>query len=259
MQYQDLIIEKKGVICIVKLNRAKSLNAIIPSMFQELNTLMQELEKDSKTKVIIITGEGKAFAAGADITYMNKLNAKEAKKFAEDATAILRKMEEIPQVFIAAVNGYALGGGCELSLACDFRIAATNAKFGFPETSLGIIPGWSGTQRLPRLVGLARAKEMILTCEKIDAIEAYRIGLVNQVVESEELMEKAMNFAEKIARNSSVAVGYAKEAVNRGIQMDLDSAIDYENNLFGLCFATEDQKEGLTAFEEKRKPNFKGK
>lgn len=260
MDYEMLNVERKGSVCVVKLNRPKSLNAIVPQMLFELNSLFLEIEKEENgPSVVILTGEGKSFAAGADISYMSALDAGGAKLFAHECSQILRSMESMKIVFIAAVNGYALGGGCELVLSCDLRIAAENAKFGFPETSLGIIPGWSGTQRLPRLVGAARAKELIFTCDKIGSKEALDIGLVNKVVPSDELLEKALYMAEKIANNGRIAVGYAKEAINRGTQMDLDSAVDYEKNLFGLLFATADQKEGMTAFAEKRKPCFKNK
>lgn len=255
-EFTEIICEKQGGICIIKINRPKVLNALVPSVFYELNQALDEIEADPEIRVVIITGEGRAFAAGADITYMKDLDAKGAKAFATHITSVLRRMESMEQIFIAAVNGYALGGGCELSMACDLRITEAGTKFGLPETGLGIIPGFSGTQRLTRLVGLTIAKEMVVTGKKIDGVEAYRIGLVNKVAEDGKLMEEAIDMANQILKNASLAVSYGKEAINRGIQLDMDSAIDFETNLFGLCFATEDQKEGMTAFCEKRKPHF---
>jgi enoyl-CoA hydratase len=208
-------------------------------------------------RVVVLTGEGKAFVAGADIAYMSNLNPDQAKKFSEDGSRLFRKIETLNKVVIAAVNGFALGGGCELAMACDFRIASVKAKFGQPEVGLGIIPGFSGTQRMARLIGLGRAKELIFTGEHIDAQEAYRIGLVNKVTEKENLLEETYIIAEKIKSNSRVAVKYAKESMNRGIETDIETGIAYENNIFGLCFASQDQKEGMNAFMEKRHPDFK--
>ena len=188
---------------------------------------------------------------------MSNLNPDQAKKFSEAGSRLFRKIETLNKVVIAAVNGFALGGGCELAMACDFRIASVKAKFGQPEVGLGIIPGFSGTQRMARLIGLGRAKELIFTGEHIDAQEAYRIGLVNKVTEKENLLEETYIIAEKIKSNSRVAVKYAKESMNRGIETDIETGIAYENNIFGLCFASQDQKEGMNAFMEKRHPDFK--
>ena len=254
--YKEIICEKQGEICLIKINKPKVLNALTPSIFVELNYALDDIEADDEVRVVIITGEGRAFAAGADISYMKDLDAQGAKEFAKHITSVLRRMESLDKVFIAAVNGFALGGGCELAMACDLRIADKHTQFGLPETSLGVIPGFSGTQRLTRLVGLTRAKEMVLTAERITAEEAYRIGLVNKIADDGMIMEEAYKMANKIIKNASIAVSYGKEAINRGIQLDMDSAIDYEKNLFGLCFATADQKEGMTAFVEKRTPNF---
>ena len=224
-----------------------------------MDTLFTELENDSSISVIILTGEGKAFVAGADITEMSSMDAAEGKAFGEKGAKVFRKIELLSKPVIAAVNGYALGGGCELAMCCDIRIASAKAKFGQPEVGLGITPGFSGTQRLPRLVGMGKAKELIFTAEVINADEACRIGLVNSVAEPEELMNTAVAMAEKIAGKAPVAVKYSKESINRGMQCSMDEAINIEANLFGLCFATEDQKEGMKAFMEKRKAKFNNK
>lgn len=257
--YKEIICEKQGEICLIKINRPKVLNALTPSVFTELGYALNDIEADDEVRIVIITGEGRAFGAGADIEYMRHLDAKGAKDFANHITGVLRRLESIDKVFIAAINGYALGGGCELALACDIRIAENDTKFGLPEVKLGVIPGFSGTQRLARLVGITAAKGMVLTGDQIDSQEAYRIGLINLIVEKGTLLEEAYKYANKILKNGSIAVSYAKEAITRGIQLDMDSAIDYEKNLFGLCFATYDQKEGMTAFCEKRTPKYLNK
>lgn len=256
MVFNSLLIEKSESICIVKINNPKSLNSLNAEVLSELECAFDQIKNDEEISVVILTGEGKAFVAGADIAYMKNLNASEAKKFGEDGSRIFRKIETLDKVVIAAVNGFALGGGCELSMSCDIRIASTKAKFGQPEVGLGITPGFSGTQRLPRLVGLGVAKELIYTGNIIDAQEAYRIGLVNKVAEPDILMEEALSMAKKISSNSKVAVKYSKEAINTGIETDIETGIKYESNIFGLCFAADDQKEGMTAFIEKRHANF---
>ncbi len=257
MEFKNLLLEKNEGICTIKINNPQSLNALNAQVLQDLDSAFDLLSNDEEVSVIILTGEGKAFVAGADIAYMNELNVEQAKKFSEDGARIFRKIETLNKVVIAAVNGFALGGGCELAMACDFRIASEKAKFGQPEVGLGITPGFSGTQRLPRLVGLGRAKELIFTGGHIDAEEAYRIGLVNKVINKDSLMEETYALAKKIKSNSSSAIRYAKEAMNKGIETDIETGISIEANLFGLCFAHRDQKEGMTAFAEKRRPNFK--
>lgn len=259
MEYSKLLVEKKNGIAIVKINNPQSLNALNSTILGELDTLFTELENDSSISVIILTGEGKAFVAGADITEMSSMDAAEGKAFGEKGAKVFRKIELLSKPVIAAVNGYALGGGCELAMCCDIRIASAKAKFGQPEVGLGITPGFSGTQRLPRLVGMGKAKELIFTAEAINADEACRIGLVNSVAEPEELMNTAVAMAEKIAGKAPAAVKYSKESINRGMQCSMDEAINIEANLFGLCFATEDQKEGMKAFMEKRKAKFNNK
>ncbi len=257
MELKNLVIERNNGICTVKINNPKTLNSLNADVLSELECAFDEIREDEGVRVVVLTGEGKAFVAGADIAYMSNLNPDQAKKFSEDGSRLFRKIETLNKVVIAAVNGFALGGGCELAMACDFRIASVKAKFGQPEVGLGIIPGFSGTQRMARLIGLGRAKELIFTGEHIDAQEAYRIGLVNKVTEKENLLEETYIIAEKIKSNSRVAVKYAKESMNRGIETDIETGIAYENNIFGLCFASQDQKEGMNAFMEKRHPDFK--
>ncbi len=256
MELKNLIIEKDKGICTVKLNSPQTLNSLNAEMLDELEYAFDQIKDDKEVLAVVLTGEGKAFVAGADIAYMSKLSPAEAKKFSEDGSRLLRKIETMEKIVIAAVNGFALGGGCELSMACDIRIASDKAKFGQPEVGLGIIPGFSGTQRLARLIGLGRAKELIFTGLHINAEEAYRIGLVNKVTDKDSLMEEAFKIAEKIISNSRAALSYAKEAMNRGIETDIETGIAYESNIFGLCFASKDQSEGMTAFLEKRKPEF---
>ncbi len=257
MELKNLLVEKNEGICTIKINNPQSLNALNAEVLSELEIAIDQVEKDEEVKVVVLTGEGKAFVAGADIAYMNKLNPEQAKKFSEDGSRVFRKIETLNKVVIAAVNGFALGGGCELAMACDMRIASVKAKFGQPEVGLGTTPGFSGTQRLARLVGAGRAKELIFTGGHIGAEEAYRIGLVNKVTEIEELMEETYKLAGKIKSNSGTALRYAKESINRGTETDIETGIAYESNIFGLCFASEDQKEGMTAFLEKKHPKFK--
>jgi enoyl-CoA hydratase len=259
MAYKNIVIEKKENIGIVKLDNPKTLNALNIETLKDLDQGIESLAKDPEIFVIIITGNGKAFVAGADISEMLKMNAEEGRQFADFGSKIFRKIELLNKPVIAAVNGYALGGGCELAMACDLRIASNKAKFGQPEVGLGITPGFAGSQRLPRLVGLGRAKELIFTGDVIGADVAEKIGLVNKVVDLEDLMEESINLANKIARNGQVAVNYSKKAINRGYDLDFESGNEIEKMLFGLCFATKDQKEGMEAFLEKRKPSFENK
>lgn len=246
-------------VLIIKINNPGALNALNSEVLTEIGQAFDEASKDDNVNAIILTGEGKAFVAGADISEMSTLNAEQGKLFGEHGAGVFRKIEVMPKAVIAAVNGFALGGGCELAMACDIRIASEKAKFGQPEVTLGITPGFSGTQRLSRLVGLGKAKELIFTGNIIGAKEAKEIGLVNEVIEPDKLMETALEMAKKIASNAQIAVRYSKEAIDRGYQTDITTAIDIEANLFGLCFATEDQKEGMKAFLEKRKAEFKSK
>ncbi len=250
----NLILEVEGPIAVLKISRPKAMNALNSETLTELNQVLGEIEANDAVKVLILTGDGeKAFVAGADIAEMVNFTGTEGRAFGMRASEPFFKLQNMRQVTIAAVNGFALGGGCEISMACDIRIASENAVFAQPETGLGIIPGFGGTQRLARLVGMGRAKEIIFTGSNIDAQEAYRIGLVNKVVPQEELMDTAKKMAGKIARNASYAVSIAKAAINNGYDMDIHDAIEYEANLFGMTCSTHDKTEGMTAFLEKRK------
>lgn len=259
MDYQNVLFANEGGIGIVTLNRPQALNALNGQTMLELSRLMDEIVADKAVKVVVITGGGdKAFVAGADITEMRSMTAIEGRDWGKLGQATFHKIENLPQPVIAAVNGFALGGGCELAMACDIRVASEKAKFGQPEVSLGITPGFAGTQRLARLVGRGIAKELLFTGDIIDAAEAYRIGLVNRVVPAEQLLDQAKELAKKIMARAPVAVQLCKAAVNEGLDMDQDSAVAYEAEVFGLCFATDDQAEGMSAFVEKRKANFTG-
>ena len=269
MDYQKLIVERQGRIGVVRINHPEALNALDTLVLRELGQAFDAFAADAGIDVVVLTGEGRAFVAGADIAEMSAMTAAEGKAFGRLGADVFRKIELLPQPVIAAVNGFALGGGCELAMACDIRIASAKAKFGQPEVGLGITPGFSGTQRLPRLVGLGKAKELIYTAAVIPADEALRIavipadealriGLVNKVVAPEALMDEALALAATIASKARLAVRYAKEAINRGIETDIETGIAVEASLFGLCFATADQKEGMAAFLQKRKPDFTG-
>ena len=258
--YKTLIYEKTDNIGVLTINRPDKLNAISNELTEELKQLLDEIEKDEELRVMVITGAGdKAFVAGADIKELVDRDALVGRKVSRTRQDLFFRIENLPAPVIAAVNGYALGGGLELAIACSIRICSEKAQFGAPEVKLGIIPGDGGTQRLPRLVGLGRAMEMILTGDFIDALEAYRIGLVNKVVPHEELMDSAMEMAKKIAQRPPLAVRYAKEAVNRSQEGDSVSGYALESYLHALTCTTEDKKEGVSAFLEKRKGDFKGK
>jgi enoyl-CoA hydratase len=258
--YKTLIYEKKENIGLLTINRPEKLNAISNELISELKKLLDEIENDEELRALIITGAGdKAFVAGADIKELVDRDARLGRRVSQERQEVFSRIENLPVPVIAAVNGYALGGGLELALACSIRICSEKAQFGAPEVKLGIIPGDGGTQRLPRLVGLGRAMEMILTGDFIDAQEAYRIGLVNKVLPQEELMDKAMDLAKKIASRPPLAVRFAKEAVNRSQEGDAASGFALESYLHALSCTTEDKKEGVSAFLEKRKGKFKGK
>ena len=259
MDYANLLIEVADGVAVVTINRPAALNALNAAVLHELSAAIEELKKDAAVACVILTGSGsKAFVAGADIAAMQPLDAVTAASFARLGHGVLSAIETCPKPVIAAVNGFALGGGCELAMACDIRIASESARFGQPEVNLGVIPGFGGTLRLARLVGKGRAKELIFTGDMIDAQEAYRIGLANKVVAAEELLPTARKMALKIATKGPIAVRYAKESVDAGLEMDIDRAARFEADLFGLCFATADQKEGMLAFLEKRPAQFKG-
>ena len=244
--------EQEGFVGILTINRPKALNALNSQVLDELNETIDSIDIN-ETRALILTGAGdKSFVAGADIGEMSTLTKAEGEAFGKKGNDVFRKLETLEIPVIAAVNGFALGGGCEISMACDIRIASDNAVFGQPECGLGIIPGFGGTQRLARLVGMGRAKEMIFTCDNVDANEAYRIGLVNKVVAKEELMPTAKAMAAKIISKGSYAVSVAKAAINNGYDMDIQNAVEMEANLFGITCSTHDKKEGMTAFLERR-------
>ena len=257
MDYEFLKIERQDGITVMKISAPKSLNALNSTILKEIDSFVSGL--DNTTRVLIITGDGeKSFVAGADISEMAHLNEPQGFEFGRLGAQVFRKIETLPIPVIAAVNGFALGGGCELAMACDIRIASVKAKFGQPEVGLGIIPGFSGTHRLPKLIGQGYAKEMIYTGKVIRADEALRIGLVNATYEPEELMDKALEMAAMMLKNAAIAIRLAKQSINEGYDLDADGAIALENKLFGQCFATKDQKEGMDAFLNKRKADFIG-
>jgi len=258
--YKTLNFEKKENVGILTINRPEKMNAISKELTTELAKFLDEAENDEELRVLIITGAGdKAFVAGADIQELVDRDARIGRRVSRERQEVFSRIENLQIPVLAAVNGYALGGGLELAMACSIRIASEKAQFGAPEVKLGIIPGDGGTQRLPRLVGLGRAMEMILTGDFIDAQEAHRIGLVNSVVPLEELMKKTMELARKLASRPPLAVRYAKEAVNRSQEGSTTSSFALESYLHALSCTSEDKKEGVSAFLEKRKGEFKGK
>lgn len=259
-EYKNITFEVQDSIGVLMVNRPKVLNALNQETMQELHDLVGKIAADKSVGVVIITGSGdKSFVAGADISQMQPMSALEGRQWGRFSQNVFNAIENLPQPVIAAVNGYALGGGCELAMCCDMRIASEKAKFGQPEVLLGVVPGFAGTQRLPRLIGKGRAKELLFTGNQIDAAEAYRIGLVNAVVPAEQLLDEAKKWAKTILSRGPVAVQLCKAAVNEGMDMDFESGQSYESEVFGLCFATEDQKEGMAAFLAKRPAQFAGK
>ena len=245
--------EAEGMVGVITINRPKALNALNSQVLEELDQTLDAVALES-VRVLILTGAGeKSFVAGADIGEMSTLTKAEGEAFGKKGNDVFRKLETFPIPVIAAVNGFALGGGCEISMSCDIRICSENAVFGQPEVGLGITPGFGGTQRLARIVGVGMAKQMIYSARNIKADEAYRIGLVNAVYPLEELMPAAQKLAASIAKNAPIAVRNCKKAINDGLQVDMDEAIVIEEKLFGDCFESYDQKEGMTAFLEKRK------
>ncbi|MCD8081965.1 MAG: enoyl-CoA hydratase-related protein [Clostridiales bacterium] len=255
--YNNLLVEIEDDIAIVSINRPKALNALNTETLNELDDLTSTIAASKDVKVVILTGAGqKSFVAGADIAEMVNATPAEGRAMSLLAAGVFSRLETMPQVTIAAVNGFALGGGCEISMACDIRVASENARFGQPEVGLGILPGFGGTQRLPRLIGKGRAKELIFTCDQIKADEAYRIGLVNKVVPQEELIDTCKAMAKKITSKGSYAVTLAKQAINIGMDTDLASGLKLEANIFALSYASHDKKEGMQAFLEKRKADL---
>ena len=250
----NVLLEKKGNIAVATINRPKALNALNSAVVADLDEMIGQIMADEEIRALVITGSGeKAFVAGADIGEMSTLTKAEGEAFGKLGNDVFRRLEKLPIPTIAAVNGFALGGGCELSMSCDIRICADTAVFGQPETGLGITPGFGGTQRLARLVSPGMAKQLIYTAKNIKADEAYRIGLVNAVYPLEELMPAAEKLAQTIAKNAPIAVRACKKAINDGLQTDIDQAVVIEEKLFGSCFQTADQIEGMGAFLEKRK------
>ena len=257
--YQTIKYEVKNNIGYVTINRPEALNALNRTVLEELFDVFQRIDEDDAVRTVILTGEGRSFVAGADIAQMSTMNTPEGRAFVIYGQKVMHFMEKIEKPIIAAINGFALGGGCELSMACDIRIASSKAKFGQPEVGLGIIPGFGGTQRLAKLVGKGMAKYLILSAETINAEEALRIGLVERVVEPEALMETAEKLAQTIASKAPIAVGMAKTVINKGDHVDLYTGCALEAEAFGGCCGTEDQKEGMRAFLEKRPAEFKNR
>jgi enoyl-CoA hydratase len=260
MQFKNIIYEKKDGVAWIIINRPQVMNALDIESRKEILAALQDADSDKDVRVVVLTGSGdKAFCAGADLRIFREMNAYEARDYVKLAKQVARTIETLSKPVIAVVKGYALGGGLELVLACDLVIASEDAKFGQTELNVGLIPGVGGTQRLPRVIGIRRAKEMIYTGQIIDAEEAYRLGLVNKVVPAEKLNETLNELLTQIKSKSPLILKLAKQAVNKAFEADLASGLDYESELFVYCFTTEDQKEGVKAFLEKRRPEFKGR
>jgi len=259
MSYNTIIYEEQNGIATITINRPKSLNALNAEVFHEITPLLETIAQNAAIRVLIITGAGeKAFVAGADISELAELNALQGKYFVKTGHQCMSRLQDLSIPVIAAVNGFALGGGLELALACDFIYASENAKFGLPEITLGLIPGFGGTQRLARIVGKNMAKEMIFTGKTISAEEARDLGIVNKILAPESLLAETRKTAQSISAKGKVSLNAAKEAINHGVEVDLFTGCNIEIDAFGLCMASEDAKEGTAAFLEKRKPDFKG-
>ena len=253
-------LEQKGPVGVITMNRPEALNALNDQVLRDLDAVLDQVENNDEILVAVVTGAGRSFVAGADIGQMSTLTAAEAKKFGVLGNQVFLKLENLTKPTIAAVNGFALGGGCELSMSCDIRVDSEKAKFGQPEVGLGIIPGFGGTQRMARIIGTGPAMELIYTADTIDAQRALEIGMVNHVVPADQLMDEAMKLAQKICTNAQKAIRASKLAIRRGIDCDISTAVSYEALAFATCFGTEDQKEGMQAFLEKRKEkHFKNK
>ncbi|MGI6434746.1 MAG: short-chain-enoyl-CoA hydratase [Syntrophomonadaceae bacterium] len=260
MEFANVILEKQEKIGVLTINRPKALNALNKDTLLDIKAAVDSVRDDAEIDVLVITGSGdKSFVAGADITYMLEMTAMEGRAFGLLGSSVFRAIETMHKPVIAAINGFCLGGGCELAMSCDFRISSDKGRFGQPEVGLGVTPGFGGTQRLPRIVGTGMAAELLYTGDIIDAQEALRIGLVNHVVPAAELMDYVMSLAKKIASRGQISVRLCKKAMYEGVQVDIDRGLTIEADIFGICFATEEQKEGMKAFVEKRKANFSGK
>lgn len=259
MDLENLKVEVKNQIALITMNRPKAMNALNNATLHDLLTTINWIGEKDDILGVIITGEGKAFVAGADISQMKDYKSEDGRKYASFAQNVFNKIESLEKPVIAAINGYALGGGCELSMSCDLRIASEKAIFGQPEVNLGVIPCFGGTQRLSRLIGVGRAKDLIFSGRFIGADEALQFGLVNKVVETEKLIEEAFNMMSIIVEKAPIAIRYSKIAINVGMDLDLKNALELEKDLAALSFATEDKTEGMYAFLEKRKTHFKNR
>lgn len=259
MDFQTISLTQEGAIGILTLNRPEAMNPINDELVSELSKAIERIAQDDQIRVVILTGGNKVFAAGGDIKAMQQFGPLQAKKFVVPIHKLFNQMTELSKPTIAAIAGFALGGGVEMTLTCDFRIAADNAKFGFPEINLGIFPAAGGSQRLPRLIGMAKAKELMFTGDTIDAATALAIGLVNQVVHREALMEQAVKLANKLSAKPPITIKALKESMHNVFNTDINMGLNMEIEKFCSLFATEDQKEGMGAFIEKRKPDFKGR
>lgn len=260
MSYEHIIFERAAGVGTITFNRPKALNALNAELLDELSNAVSRVEKDESVCVLVLTGAGdKAFVAGADINELAGLSVLQAKAFAQKGQGAINQIDDLPIPVIAAVNGYALGGGSEMALACDFIYASDNASFGLPETTLGLIPGFGGTQRLARLIGPNQAKELIFTGKMISATDAKTLGIVNQVVAAEALMDAVTATAQNIVAKGRVSIRAAKQAVNYGLNVDLATGLQIEQDAFSLCMASQDAQEGTRAFLDKRKPEFKGR
>jgi enoyl-CoA hydratase len=259
MAYENILFEVQDRIGVLTFNRPKSLNALSPSVLEEMDEVIELVRRDENIRVLVLTGAGeKAFVAGADVTFFRNMNPLQARLFAEKGQQIFFKLEDLPKPVIACVNGFALGGGCELAMSCDFIYAAETAKFGQPEINLGIMPGFGGTQRLLRLVGRAKAKELCMTGEMIDAQQAKELGLVAKVFPADRLLEETLKVARVLSTKGQVALRGIKSVVDRGMDVDLKTGCALEAEAFGISFASQDAGEGVAAFLEKRKPEFQG-
>lgn len=256
MNYEILKLEITDNIGLITISRPKAMNALNSNFFNEMNSMLDEVEKNGSLRAIIITGEGKAFVAGADIAEMSNFKSPEGQNFSDIGQKVFSRFEKLSIPVIAAINGFALGGGCELALACDIRIASVKAKLGQPEVNLGLIPGYAGTQRLSRLIGMGNALYLLMTADMISAQRAFEMGLVQKVTEPEELLDEAMKIAKTIASKGKQSVAKVKEVTRTGIELDFNKGEQLESKEFGLLFDTDETKEGISAFLEKRTPNW---